>query len=94
MITNMNPNHIPPILNVNNFIPNSLYLIHKGSGINTLMFIVSIITIMVAVIDLMIGCYICTGPKRDNFDIALTIFTVFAGVVAMLMGIMGLTVAI
>lgn len=61
---------------------------------NTLLLILSIITIIVAVIDLMIGCYICTRPKRNNFDIALTIFTVFAGVIAMLMGIMGLTVAI
>lgn len=61
---------------------------------NTLLLIASIITIMVAIIDLMIGCYICTRPNRDNFDTVLTIFIVLAGVVAMLMGMAGLTLTI
>ena len=61
---------------------------------NTLLLIVSIITIVVAVIDLMIGCYICTRTNKNNFDIVLTVFIILAGVVAMLMGIAGLTLTI
>lgn len=61
---------------------------------NTLLLIVSIITIIVAIIDLMIGCHICTRTNRDNFDIVLTIFIVLAGIAAMFMGIAGLTIAI
>ena len=32
--------------------------------------------------------------QRDKFDIVLTVFTVFAGVIAILMGIMGLSISI
>ena len=61
---------------------------------NTLFHIVSIITIVVAVIDLMIGCYICTRTNKNNFDAVLTIFIIFAGIIAMFMGIAGLTLTI
>lgn len=61
---------------------------------NTLFHIVSIITIVVAIIDLMIGCYICTRTNKNNFDMVLTVFIVLAGIVAMFMGIMGLTISI